>query len=67
MWVLVQPLLDEEQYTPGGLLRPHPIPLVMVDGGEDTMDKLRRAGGVGVRRRYYFRTQGVRIGNLIVL
>jgi hypothetical protein len=64
---LVQPLLDEEQFTPGGLLRPHPIPLIMVDGGEDTMEKLRRASGVGVRRRYYFRTQGVRIGNLIVL
>ncbi|KAF1364244.1 hypothetical protein EJ07DRAFT_100179 [Lizonia empirigonia] len=64
---LVQPLLDEVQHTPGGLLRPHPIPLVMVDGGEHTMQKLRRAEGVGVRRRYYFRTQGVRIGNLIVL
>jgi hypothetical protein len=24
-------------------------------------------GGVGVRRRYYFKSQGVRIGNLIVL
>ncbi|KAF2623094.1 glycoside hydrolase family 47 protein [Macroventuria anomochaeta] len=64
---LVQPLLDEEQYTPGGLLRPHPIPLIMVDGGQETIDMLKRASGVGVRRRYYFRTQGVRIGNLIVL
>ncbi|KAJ4401634.1 hypothetical protein N0V91_007806 [Didymella pomorum] len=64
---LVQPLLDEEQLTPGGLLRPHPIPLIMVDGGQDTIGKLRKASGVGVRRRYYFRTQGVRIGNLIVL
>ena len=64
---LVQPLLDEVQHTPGGLLRPHPIPLIMVDGGEDTMEKLRQANGVSVRRRYYFKTQGVRIGNLIVL
>lgn len=64
---LVQPLLDEVQHTPGGLLRPHPIPLIMVDGGDDTMEKLRRASGVSVRRRYYFKTQGVRIGNLIVL
>ena len=64
---LVQPLLDEEQHTPGGLLRPHPIALIMVDGGEDTMEKLRRASGAGVRRRYYFKTQGVRIENLVVL
>jgi hypothetical protein len=64
---LVQPLLDEAQFTPSGLPRPHPIPLIMVDGGQETMDMLRRASGVGVRRRYYFRTQGVRIGNLIVL
>ena len=64
---MVQPLLDEVQHTPGGLLRPHPIPLIMVDGGDDTMDKLRRANGISVRRRYYFKTQGVRIGNLIVL
>ncbi|OAL57473.1 seven-hairpin glycosidase [Pyrenochaeta sp. DS3sAY3a] len=64
---LVQPLLDEAQFTPSGLPRPHPIPLLMVGGGQDTMDLLGRAGGVGVRRRYHFRSQGVRIGNLIVL
>jgi hypothetical protein len=64
---LVQPLLDEPQYTPSGLLRPHQIPMVMVGGGQRTMELLRRAEGVGVRRRYYFRSQGVRIGNLIVL
>ncbi|KAF2002059.1 glycoside hydrolase family 47 protein [Amniculicola lignicola CBS 123094] len=64
---LVSPLLDETQYTPSGLLRPHPIPLVMASGGEDTVELLRRARGVGVRRRYYFLSQGVRISNLIVL
>lgn len=64
---LVQPLLDESQYTPSGLPRPHPIPLVMVGGGEETLALLRRASAVGVRRRYYFLSQGVRIGNLIVL
>ena len=41
--------------------------MIMVDGGEDTMEKLRQANGVSVRRRYYFKTQGVKIGNLIVL
>ena len=63
----VQPLLDEQQYTFSGIPRPNPIPLIMVSGGADTIDKLRRANGVGVRRRYYFRSQGVKIGNLIVL
>lgn len=64
---LVQPLLDESQYTPSGLPRPHPIPLIMVAGGDETIERLRRATGVGVRRRYYFLSQGMRIGNLIVL
>ncbi|KAI4709947.1 hypothetical protein J4E89_005178 [Alternaria sp. Ai002NY15] len=63
----VQPLLDDVQYTPTGMLRPNPIPMIMVGGGEETMALLRRATGVGVRRRYYFRSQGVKIGNLIVL
>lgn len=64
---LVQPLLDETQYTHSGIPRPHPIPLIMVGGGEETMAALRKAKGVGVRRKYYFLSQGVRIANLIVL
>ncbi|KAF1846169.1 glycoside hydrolase family 47 protein [Cucurbitaria berberidis CBS 394.84] len=64
---LVQPFLDEAQYTPSGLPRPNPIPLVMINGGDETMALLRRGSAVGVRRRYYFRSQGVKIGNLIVL
>jgi hypothetical protein len=63
----VQPLLDDVQHTPTGILRPNPIPMIMVGGGEDTIRLLRRANGVGIRRRYYFRSQGVKIGNLIVL
>lgn len=64
---LVQPLLDEQQFTPSGLPRPNPIPLIMISGGEETMALLRRANGIGVRRRYYFLSQGVKISNLIVL
>lgn len=64
---LAQPFIDETQYTPSGLPRPHPIPLIMVSGGDQTMNLLRRAGAVGVRRKYYFLSQGVRIRNLIVL
>jgi len=64
---LVQPFLDEKQYTASGIPRPHPIPLIMISGGEETMELFRRATGVGMRRRYYFLSQGVRISNLIVL
>jgi hypothetical protein len=63
----VQPLLDETQYTPSGLERPNPIPLIMVSGGDETLALLAKAKGISVRRRYYFLSQGVRIGNLIVL
>lgn len=65
--VLVQPLLDATQRTPGGLTRPHPIPMVMVSGGDETMKLLASAKGVGFRRRWHFLSQGLRIGNLIVL
>ncbi|KAF1810760.1 hypothetical protein P152DRAFT_82293 [Eremomyces bilateralis CBS 781.70] len=64
---LVMPLLEQLQLTPGGLARPHPIPLVMVSGGEATWEMLRRSKGVGVRRRWHFESQGLRIGNLVVL
>ncbi|KAL1596362.1 hypothetical protein SLS60_009008 [Paraconiothyrium brasiliense] len=64
---LVQPLLEETQYISSGIPRPHPIPLIMVSGGDETMASLKRATAIGVRRRYYFLSQGVRINNLIVL
>lgn len=64
---LVQPLLEEVQLTPAGLVRQHPIPLIMVAGGEDTIAQLRRAQGVGLRRRWWVESQGVRIGNLVLV
>lgn len=64
---LVQPLLDEPQYTPSGLPRPHPLPMIMVGGGDETMALLRRARGVGVRRRWFFSSQGIRIGNFLII
>ncbi|KIW01779.1 uncharacterized protein PV09_06951 [Verruconis gallopava] len=64
---LVQPLLDQQQMTPGGMVRLHPIPLVMVSGGDDAMEKFRRCVGVSVRRRFWFESQGTRIGNLFVV
>ncbi|KAL1624785.1 hypothetical protein SLS56_007585 [Neofusicoccum ribis] len=64
---LVQPLLEEEQKLTGGIPRPHPIPMVMVGGGYETMRLFERAVGVGIRRRWWYESQGLRIGNLIVV
>lgn len=63
----VQPLLEEEQKLAGGIPRPHPIPMVMLGGGDETMRLFRRALGVGIRRRWWYESQGLRIGNLIVV
>jgi hypothetical protein len=64
---LIQPLLDKTQATAAGMARPHPIPSIMVGGGEATMDLFRTAKGVSIRRRWWFESQGVKISNLIVL
>ncbi|KAF2138324.1 glycoside hydrolase family 47 protein [Aplosporella prunicola CBS 121167] len=64
---LVQPHLERVQELADGVPRPHPIPLVMVSGGEETWALLRRGAGVGARRRWWFESQGLRIGNLIVV
>lgn len=64
---LIRPYLEEEQYTPSGVRRVHPIPLIMIDGGKETWRLLRRAEGVGLRRRYSYESQGVRMENLIVV
>jgi hypothetical protein len=64
---MIQPLLDKMQATAAGMPRPHPIPAIMVGGGEATMEMFRTAKGASVRRRWWFESQGVRISNLIVL
>lgn len=64
---LIRPLLDEPQRTPSGLDRPRGIPMVMVAGGEKVYDALRRARGIGIRRRWSVTCQGVPVDNLIVV
>ncbi len=64
---LIRPLLDEEQRTSAGLVRRNPLPMVMVGGGDRTYEALRRAVGVGVKRRYTMEAQGIRITNLIII
>jgi Glycosyl hydrolase family 47 len=65
--LLIRPYLDEQQFTSGGLLRHNPVPMVMVGGGERSYEALRRAVGVGIKRRYTMHAQGVPISNLIII
>ena len=65
--LLIRPYLDEQQFTSGGLLRHNPIPMIMVGGGDRSYEALRRAVGVGVKRRYTMQAQGVPISNLIII
>jgi hypothetical protein len=65
--VHTRPHLDIDQYTPGGLPRRNPIPMVLVGGGGDTYRAMQQATALGVKRRYSMRAQGVLISNMIVL
>ncbi|EGS19248.1 alpha mannosidase-like protein [Thermochaetoides thermophila DSM 1495] len=63
---LVRPLLDEIQHTPGGMPRRHPIAMVMVGGGETVYQQLSVASAIGIQRRYYIESSGVKVKNIIV-
>lgn len=57
----------EVQRTPAGILRHHPLVMVMVGGGDNTYESLKRAKSLGVRRRYHIESAGLPVGNLVVL
>jgi hypothetical protein len=63
---IVRPLLEEPQRTPRGVLRRNPIAMVMVGGGDLAYHQLAAADQVGISRRYFVESQGVRVRNLIV-
>ncbi len=63
----IRPLLDEVQHTPSGMPRFNPVPLIMVDGGHEVYELFRSVSGVGLRRRYHFSSQGLRITNIVVV
>jgi hypothetical protein len=63
---IVRPLLEEPQRTPSGVLRRNPIAMVMVGGGDLAYQQLAMADKVGITRRYYVESGGVRVKNLIV-
>lgn len=64
---LIRPLLNKDQRTPSGLLRHHQVSMVMVGGGQATIDLFKRARSVGLRRRYHIESQGLVVGNIIVV
>jgi len=63
----IRPLLDEVQQTPAGLPRHHLVPMVLVEGGEQTENFLKQAKSFGLRRRYHVESQGLVINNLVVV
>lgn len=64
---LIRPYLEKQQTTSGGIPRHHPIPMIMVGGGEKAYNALRDAEGIGIRRRYSMHSQGVPIVNLLII
>lgn len=64
---LIRPLLDKEQVTPSGLLRHHQISMVMIGGGDEAIEALKRAKSVGIRRRYHVESQGLMVSNIFVV
>ncbi|KAI9838880.1 MAG: hypothetical protein M1819_004087 [Sarea resinae] len=64
---LIQPLLEDQQTSKSGIPRRNPIPLVMMGGGDETIDLFKRVKALGFRRRYQVSSQGIPISNLVVL
>ncbi|KAI0015876.1 glycosyl hydrolase family 47-domain-containing protein [Xylariomycetidae sp. FL0641] len=64
---VVRPLLDEPQRTPAGVPRHNLIPMLLLAGGDATYELLQSAKSLGLRRRYHVESQGLTIGNLVVL
>ncbi|KAL9629578.1 MAG: hypothetical protein Q9164_006821 [Protoblastenia rupestris] len=62
-----RPVLDSAQMTSKGLPRRNPIPMVIVGGGDETYDLMRRAVAMGIKRRYGIRAQGIPISNLVIM
>ncbi|KAJ5979954.1 hypothetical protein N7481_007252 [Penicillium waksmanii] len=64
---LIRPHLDESQVSASGIPRNHLISLIMVGGGDETYALLQSSTGIGIKRRYTMRSQGVPIANLHII
>lgn len=65
--MLARPVLDEDQVDSTGLPRTPRIRMVLVGGGNATMQHLKRARSVGIQRRYHVESRGMRVENLHVV
>ncbi|PKS12753.1 hypothetical protein jhhlp_000963 [Lomentospora prolificans] len=63
---LSSPNLEQMQFTPSGLPRYNPIPLVLVRTHRGGYEKFREATSIGIRRLYHVQSRGMRISNLRV-
>lgn len=64
---LVRPQLDVMQLTPSGIRRVHEVPMLIAGGGQETWDVLKKARGLGLRRRFWVESGGLKINNLVVV
>lgn len=64
---LIRPHLDEIQLSASGIPRNQPISTVMVGGGDETYALLQSSTGIGIKRRFTMRSQGVPITNLYII
>lgn len=64
---LIRPHLEEPQMTASGIPRRHLVSMVMVGGGDETYELLRRATGIGIKKRYMMHSRGIPITNLYIL
>lgn len=65
--ILPRPLLEAEQFTPGGLRRLHSVPMVLVRGAAGDYRRFGTALAVGMRRRYQIESQGLAVANAVVI
>lgn len=63
---IVRPLLDVMQTTPSGMARHHPIAMVLVGGGDAGYHHISQAERIGLTRRYYIESHGIRVRNIVI-
>lgn len=64
---LIRPHLDESQVTASGIPRNQLVSMIMVGGGDETYALLQSSSGIGIKRRFTMRSQGVPITNLYIV
>lgn len=64
---MIRPLLSELQRTPKGMRRLNGIPLVLSRVRKGDYKLFKEAKGIGLRRKYFVKSQGILVENAIVL